>query len=162
MRGQFREVSERKVYIKDDINDVFTLFVQWLYARSFSAPSMELLLRAYVFGDWVGASGFCTMALDKLYMEALKSEFSAEQVIWVAENTLPNSDLRRLVMDFVALKILSGRPFFSQEEWETLTPVHTELLKKVAVLSRRQAWVNPAMVTVPLLLPKLVYGIFNF
>ncbi|KKZ64316.1 hypothetical protein EMCG_09700 [[Emmonsia] crescens] len=159
MRGQFRE---GKVYIKDDIHDVFALFVQWLYARSFSAPSMELLLHAYAFGDRFGASGFCTMALDKVYMEALKSEFTAEQVIWVAENTLPNSDLRHLVMDFVALKILSGRLFFSQEEWGTLTPVLTELLKKVAALSRRQPWVNPGMVNVPLLLPKLVYGIFNF
>ena len=78
----FKEGSERKVTLTQDENPVFQLFVQFLYTRTFHTSSMQLLLKAYVLGDKLGAPDFQAHSLDKIYsLNYSRCQFTVEQVL---------------------------------------------------------------------------------
>ncbi|KAK2752412.1 hypothetical protein FQN55_007452 [Onygenales sp. PD_40] len=140
MRQPFQEAAERKVHLKEAKNDVFALFVQWLYSCSFDTSSMDLLLRAYVLGDRLDASAFRTATFDRIFALGWSHTFSTEQLVWVTENTMPNSALHKFVLDTVALRIISGStPILSQGDWETLSPASPDLFKAVIRLVHHYA-----------------------
>ncbi|PGH14912.1 hypothetical protein AJ79_02775 [Helicocarpus griseus UAMH5409] len=146
MEGPFQEAADRKVHLAEESNDVFALFVQWLYARSFTSYSMDILLRAYVLGDRLGTHEFRTATVDKIHEAARWHKFSIEQLIFVTEHTLPNSALRTLVIDSVALKILVGQwPVQEGEDWDALDFLHAEILQAIAQFCYDQSFVNQAM-----------------
>jgi hypothetical protein len=152
----FQEAAEKKVYLVGEDNAVFALFVQWLYTRSFSTADMDLILRAYVLGDRLRAASFSANAIDKIYMTACWCTFTVEQALWVVEHTIPESALRKLIMDSMAFKILTGSlAAFSSEDWESLAPIHCELLQAVTSLAQFNARANRFA---PLMLPpRLAY-----
>jgi len=132
MNSPFKEGSERKISLAEDGNLVFQLFVQHLYTKAFHTSSMSLLLKAYALGDKLGAPDFQAQALDKIFgLNYSHCQFTAEQVLWVFENTLPKSGLRRLTADTVAHATLRQRLNYGKEDWEILAPVMPELMEGI-------------------------------
>ncbi len=128
----FKEGIERKITLAGDESLVFQLFVQYLYSKTFHTSSMRLLVRAYVLGDKLGASDFQAHALDKIYSHNFSQcQFTAEQVLWVFDNTLPGCALRRFTADTVAYSTLRQNLGYGTEEWGSLAPVMPELMEGV-------------------------------
>lgn len=141
--SRFKEGIENKVTLDEEDNAVFALFVQWLYSRGFSTGNMDLLLRAYVLGDRLGAPGFANFALDRIFIDARWHPFTPEQVIWVTEHTMPTSALRKLIIDTIAFRTLTGSlTSFSEESLEVLAPVHGDILLAITQLSRENLRAN--------------------
>jgi hypothetical protein len=93
---------------------------------------MRLLLRAYVFGDQLGAPDFQAPVLDKIFgLNHHYCQFTAEQVLWVFDSTLPKCGLRRLTADTVAHGTLRQKLNYGKEDWEMLAPVMPELMDGV-------------------------------
>jgi len=93
---------------------------------------MRLLLRAYVLGDKLGAPDFQDHALDKIFgLNYHYCQFTAEQVLWVFNNTVPRCGLRRFTADTVAHGALRQQLKYGQEDWEMLAPVMPELMDGV-------------------------------
>ncbi|KAL2008844.1 hypothetical protein VTN00DRAFT_7038 [Thermoascus crustaceus] len=135
----FREGTENKVVLSEGQNDVFSLFVQWLYSGSFVTNSLPLLLQAYVLGDKLGSPGFQTLAFDKIYAFNISScHLTAEQAVWASENTLPDSTLRRFTMDTMAFGLLNGSLNPSHEDWELLAPIQLDILRSVQSVAKKQ------------------------
>ncbi|KAK2801359.1 hypothetical protein FQN50_007744 [Emmonsiellopsis sp. PD_5] len=146
MRQPFREAAERKVHLKETNNTVFAVFVQWLYSCSFDTSSMDLLLRAYALGDLLNAPAFRTAAFDRIFALGRSHTFSTEQLLWVTENTMPNSALHKFVLNTVALRIISGQaPILSQGDWDTLSPASPDLFKAIIRLVHHYAQRNRAI-----------------
>lgn len=139
INSAFRKGTEKKVILSEDQNNVFSLFVQWLYSGSFATNSLPLLLRAYVLGDKLGSSGFQTLAFDKIYaLNISNCHFTAEQAVWVSENTLPDSMLKRVTMDMMAFGLLNGSLNPSDEGWEALAPIQLDILRSVQSVAKKQ------------------------
>ncbi len=132
INSRFKEGSERKITLAADENLVFQLFVQHLYTKTFQTSSMKLLLKAYVLGDKLGAPNFQTHSLDKIFgLNYNYCQFTAEQVLWVFDNTLPQCGLRRFTADAVAHGTLRQKLKYGKEDWEMLAPVMPELMEGV-------------------------------
>lgn len=139
INSAFREGAEKKVILREELNDVFSLFVQWLYSGSFTTNAHPLLLRAYVLGDKLGSPGFQSLAFDKIYaFNVSNCHFTAEQAVWVSENTLPDSMLRKFTMDTMAFGLLNGSLRLSKDEWELLTPIQLDILRSVQSVAKIQ------------------------
>jgi hypothetical protein len=139
LNSSFREGAERKVTLKEDDNIVFGLFVQWLYSGSFTCRSIELLLRAYVLGDKLGAKAFQNMSFDKVHsLNSQQCLFTPQQAIWVSEKTLPNSALRKFTMHTMAFGFLQGTLKPTEEDWMLLLPISVEILRCVRVIAEAQ------------------------
>ncbi|KAL1961769.1 hypothetical protein VTN77DRAFT_1056 [Rasamsonia byssochlamydoides] len=135
----FREGREKKVVLKDEANEVFSLFVQWIYSGSFTTTSLPLLLRAYVLGDKLGSHRFQVFAFDKIYaMNASRCYFTPEQAVWVAENTLPDSMLRNFTMDAIAIGLVNNTLIPSKEDWQLMAPIYLQILFSVQSLAKFQ------------------------
>jgi BTB/POZ domain len=140
INGRFKEGNERKITLVIDENLVFQLFVQYLYTRTFQTNSMRLLLRAYVLGDKLGAPDFQAHALDEIFgLNQHDCQFTAEQVLWVSNNTLPHCGLRRFTADTVAHGALTQKLKYGKEDWEMLARVMPELMDGVISIARVQA-----------------------
>jgi len=139
INGRFREGSEKRVVLKEDDNDAFSLFVQWLYSGFFTTISLRILVRAYVLGDKLGARNFQSLAFDKIYsMNTDCCRFTPEQAVWVAANTLSKSTLRKFAMDTLAFGLFNNTLELSSEDWCLLAPVHIEILHSVQSMSKFQ------------------------
>lgn len=125
----FREGVEKKVVMQEDDTAVFTLFVQWLYSKQFTTVSSWLLLKAYALGDKLGSAQFRSLAMDKLYaLNYSQCTFTVEQILWVFDNTMPESALRKFTTESVGLGICSKTLDLSAEDWEILAPVMSEIM----------------------------------
>jgi len=139
INSSFREGAEKRVVLKEDDNDAFSIFVQWLYTGSFTTISLHILIRACVLGDKLGVRNFQCLAFDEIYsMNAGFSRFTPEQVVWVAENTLPESTLRKFAVDTLAFGVFNNILELSNEDWCLLAPVHVEILQRVQLMCKRQ------------------------
>lgn len=137
LKGPFTEGIENKVVLPEEKNEIFTLFVQWIYSQSFMCGVTDLLLRAYVMGDRFGAFAFRQEVLNKVYqLNTTKPCFTVAQVVWVAENTLPTSMLRTLTMDTVAIAILNKDLDPTPQDWELLGPISTEILQSMSSVAK--------------------------
>lgn len=139
----FREGREKKVILRDEANEVFSLFVQWLYSGSFTTTSLPLLLRAYVLGDKLGSHRFQVYAFDKIYaMNASRCYFTPEQAVWVNENTMPNSMLRNFTIDTIAMGLVNNTLIPSDDDWNLMAPLYLQILLSVQSLAKFQnkAW----------------------
>lgn len=136
VNSQFKEGSERKITLAVDDHLVFQLFVQHLYTRTFRTSSLRLLLKAYVLGDKLGAPDFKAHVLDKVFsLNYNHCQFTAEQVLWVFDNTLPDCGLRRLTADTVANGTLRQKLSFGKEDWEMLAPIMPELMEGIVSIA---------------------------
>lgn len=141
LNGSFSEGIENKVVLPEEDNETFALFVQWLYSQTFSCGFTDLLLRAYVMGDRFGAFSFRQEVLNKVYqLNAMEPRFTVEQVVWVADNTIPTSMLRTLTMDTVAIAMLNKVLEPTAKDWELLGPLSSEILRSMNSI----ATVNPS------------------
>jgi BTB/POZ domain len=132
INSRFKEGSERRITLAADESLVFQLFVQYLYTKAFQTSSMRLLLKAYVLGDKLGAPEFQAHALDKIFgINYSQCRFTAEQVLWVFENTLPQCGLRKLTADTVAHATLRQKLNFGKEDWALLSPIMPELMEGI-------------------------------
>jgi BTB/POZ domain len=132
MNSPFKEGSECKITLANDDNLVFQLLVQYLYTRRFHTNSMRLLLKAYVLGDKLGAPGFQAHALDKIFdLNCCCCRFTAEQVLWVFQNTLPRCGLQRLTADAVAHETLRQKLKYGKEDWGMLAPIVPQLMEGI-------------------------------
>lgn len=133
LNSPFKEGIERKVTLADEDNLVFQLFVLYLHTRTFHTNEIGLLLQAYVLGDKLGAPNFKALALDKIFdLQRQCCRFTAEQVLWVVENTLPRCGLQRLTTDAIVAhgawrQILK----YGKEDWERLAPIMPELMEGI-------------------------------
>jgi BTB/POZ domain len=139
INSRFKEGSERKITLAADEDLVFRLFVQYLYTRAFQTSSMRLLLQAYVLGDKLGAPEFQAHALDKIFsLNHSHCHFTAEQVLWVFDNTLPECGLRKLAADTVAHGTLRQKLNYVKEDWEMLAPIMPELMEGIISIAGEQ------------------------
>jgi hypothetical protein len=137
INGLFREGQEKKVYLKDEANEVFSLFVQWIYSGSFVTTSLPLLLRAYVLGDKLGSPRFQVYAFDKIYgMNMRHCYFTPEQAVWVSENTMPESMLRTFTMDTIAFGLVNNTLIPSKDDWELMAPIYLQILSSIQSLAK--------------------------
>ena len=140
MNSPFKEGSERKVTLPEEDNLAFQLFVQYLYTRTFHTNATGLLLKAYVLGDKLGAPNFKALALDKIFdIQRQCCRFTAKQVPWLVENTLPGCGLQRLTIDTIVAhgtwrKILK----YGKEDWERLAPIMPELMERIIAIGGAQ------------------------
>lgn len=137
--SSYREGAEKRVVLKEDDDDAFSIFVQWLYTGSFTTMSLRILIRAFVLGDKLGVRNFQCLAFDKIYsMNVGCCRFTPEQVAWVAENTLPESTLRKFAVDTLAFGVFNNILELSSEDWCLLVSVHVEILQRVQSMCRSQ------------------------
>ncbi|KAK2758797.1 hypothetical protein FQN54_003489 [Arachnomyces sp. PD_36] len=137
LTGPSADPNSNKVVLSEDDNEIFTLFVQWLYSQTFTSSSIPDLLRAHVLGDKLGTPKFRQQVLEKLYGLNLPSpQITVEQALWVADNTLPSSMLRSFTMDTIALEILNRGPDNSAQELERLSPITVEVLQSMSSIAK--------------------------
>lgn len=133
LKGPFTEGVENRVTLPEEDNNIFTLFVQWIYTQAFASNSITALLRAYVLGDKLGAFRFRQEALNKIYnFNHSSCHFTVAHALWVSENTSPTSLLRTLMMDTITLAILSKTLEPTAEEWEQMAPISSEILRSMS------------------------------
>lgn len=139
VHSAFREATEHKVTLPEDDPSAFELFVQFLYTEDFHCQVVAQLCDAYVMADKFGAHVFQAKALDKIYnVNRFDCRFSAAQVLWVFDNTLPGSALRDLAVDTVALAVLRKDLKFADEDWEVVGSVLPELMQAVVRTAKEQ------------------------
>jgi hypothetical protein len=138
-RSLFREGVEKEVVLKEENNEVFSLFVQWLYSGTFTTISLDLLLRAYVLGDRFGSHGFQTLAFDKIYsMNTSRCSFTADHAVWVSENTIRDSTLRKFTMDTLSFGLLNGTLQLSDNDRRLLASNYLDILRSIQEMASYQ------------------------
>ena len=140
INSSFKEGKEKLIKLPDDNEAEFILFVQWLYSGDFTSSSLSRLCRVYAMADKFAALEFRDAALDKAWALNLgRCKFRPNHLIWIHENTMPESGLHKLAFDTVGLGIISKEVNFTAAELETLEPMMTEILQSVVRVSGLQA-----------------------
>lgn len=133
LNSDFREGNEQRIFFEDDSNAPFTIFVQWLYSGTFNTSSLNVLLQGYVFGDKIACAPFCELIMHNIRSSGLLDyQVTSSQVLWVLENSLPYSPLRKLIIDVVATGVHLKRLQYTDEDWDILAPVLSDIMKSVA------------------------------
>ncbi|KAF7193325.1 Kelch-like protein 10 [Pseudocercospora fuligena] len=106
--GRWKEAQEGAIDIPSISPDIFKHFIHWAYSRQFEVPAkdgkgtdFEVLLKLWVFGDAHEIPMLQNMAITTLHRTILKqwqapSGFGMQ---YVFENTMPQSQLRRFLID---------------------------------------------------------------
>lgn len=137
--GRFKESEEGLISLPDEEPSMFRNFKDWMYARSFrDARSASGLLsfltciKVWCFADRCDVPSLQNEIMDYLWLRTLTSdELPAAAVRYAWDNTLPDSALRRYLMQF----IVCIRPELADKhhhEWSA------ELLWDLLVATRMQ------------------------
>lgn len=155
--SQFRESFEKKMDLPEEEEDVFELFVQWLYHRRYEVPldGAEGLgsrylgpVRLYVLADRYDVGELRTFLVTKLFAMAKRSGGqvpSCRAVAYVYDHTSQTSGLRRLVVDWWAYRVQLS--WFSSEFGQNWLQEHPEVAAAVisifAMSISRATQINP-------------------
>ena len=136
LNSEFREGHEQRIVFEEDSNAAFTIFVQWLYSGTFTTSNLNVLLQGYVFGDKICCRTFCDLVMHNIRSSTLMNyQVTSSQVLWILENTLPDSKLRNLTIDVVATGVHLKRLQYTDEDWDNLAPVLPDIMKSVAKMA---------------------------
>ncbi|KAH0341168.1 hypothetical protein KCU81_g6447, partial [Aureobasidium melanogenum] len=105
--GSFKEATEGKISLPDESDDVFEIFNQFIYSRVLADGEGEKLTGDQLIKLWLFGDKYLVPVLQNVAMNSLKTKSDKEnyiptekiKLIW--ENTLPNSPLRKLILDQV-------------------------------------------------------------
>jgi len=111
--GKFKEALENKVKLADCDPKLFQHFVQWIYFATTpgdlgSEDEIWDAFRLWALGDRLMATGFKNHMM-KIVHEAhdwedpYSCDFELEEVVWCAKNTTQDSQLRKWLIDTLAL-----------------------------------------------------------
>ena len=132
LNGHFREGKEQRISFEEDSSAAFTIYVQWLYTGTFNTSILDVLFQAYVFGDKVSCPTFCALIMHNIRSSApMEYRITSKQVLWVLENTMPDSALRNLILETVAAGVHLRKLEYTDEDWDILAPVLSDIMKRV-------------------------------
>ncbi|KAL8669248.1 MAG: hypothetical protein Q9168_006148 [Polycauliona sp. 1 TL-2023] len=105
--GSFREASEKQIYLEEENPEVFQHYAAWIYSpqlESFGGATMTGLdmdgyCRLYLLAEKLSTDALQNMALDKISINGIVQFATISTIQHVYENTLPESRLRKLLVD---------------------------------------------------------------
>lgn len=103
--GRFREAQNLSLTFTDTSEEVFGIFVQWLYTQTIQDSKAQLPSRELLFELWILADKILVPALQNQTIEALNelrittSIIEISDIRHVYQNTASGSPLRRLLVD---------------------------------------------------------------
>ncbi|KAF2232549.1 hypothetical protein EV356DRAFT_505068 [Viridothelium virens] len=116
LHGDWIEAQDQVITLSEDSTEVFDAIYSWLYTRrlydSATDSSVETkvslnfltLCQIYVFGHVRGIPAVCNAAVDCIIAKAINENVVPTNCIrYVYENTLPGSNLRKLMVEFVII-----------------------------------------------------------
>ncbi len=106
LTGHFIEAEMQSIDLEDIDHQVFDVFVQWVYTSDIQKqggklPRGDLLIKLWVLADRLIAPKLQNMAICAIEHKAMNEDqvVRTDQLQYIYENTVPGSQLRRLIVD---------------------------------------------------------------
>ncbi|SMR49747.1 unnamed protein product [Zymoseptoria tritici ST99CH_3D1] len=121
LNGKFIEATTKRIDLAAEDPGIFTIFVYWLYRGCIPPPGEGLdyttLCKLWVFGDARSVPLLQNAAMALLIRRAATTRSApSNSVDYIYSNTMPDSPLRRVLIDLV--KKVAGRKILpSAKEW---------------------------------------------
>lgn len=159
-QGNFKEASEKEVYLEEEDSEAFAMFVNWVYGCLLryepgpgpslaNAPSADPFLKLYCLAEFLGIEKLMNLAIDQ-YSAAMRfcgRRPSAENVTYLCMHSPKNSLARKFIAYSVAFSF--SKPTLSGDIYEEVIESNAEFALEVIKAMQFYALCTPSQKKFP-------------
>ncbi|KAL8898476.1 MAG: hypothetical protein Q9192_002062 [Flavoplaca navasiana] len=113
LTGSWREAEEDTVRLVEEVPELFAIYVVWIYGHDWTVDhnrrehSLAICCRLYVLADVLGSEELGNLMIDQIRDIVARPhlDLTCETIGYVYDNTLPESPLRRLIVDILTWEL---------------------------------------------------------